>query len=295
MNVSLKDLKRFHASVEETPFPKVIPEFPVKKKPVAKQGLKDPEEPLPPHIPPFLPSFPDRHTYINTSVFDTTTAEDAKIIRQLRSKRKRQVQKAVIQLCNASGENAPRSYDYASQELDESHPNPFMRPPRLASQRREEQERATKQDQPTHTQTTTTSTSATSTSSKTPSPTPLSPSSSFVGEAFAKIKTEELKREEKEKKEEMAKKQKGQAFVPEHEAAETAKKKQRLEKIVHLSHESGMEESLDGLDTTDLSISIGGPSSSSVAAHSSPLTYSLTSPPSLSSSSAFSPPTYSPP
>lgn len=41
----------------------------MKKKKVKQQPiLKDPEEPLPPHIPSFLPAFPDKHTYIKTPV-----------------------------------------------------------------------------------------------------------------------------------------------------------------------------------------------------------------------------------
>jgi len=44
-------------------------EWPVKKKARTEGGLKDPEEPLPPHIPPFLPAFPSKHTYISTPAF----------------------------------------------------------------------------------------------------------------------------------------------------------------------------------------------------------------------------------
>lgn len=40
----------------------------MKTKQYKPKMLSDPEEPLPSHIPSFLPAFPDKHTYMKTPV-----------------------------------------------------------------------------------------------------------------------------------------------------------------------------------------------------------------------------------
>jgi transcription initiation factor TFIID subunit 8 len=99
LGLDLRELSHYSATLDETPFPKgtcaplhppsslglscadvsrcrgggggaAVPEWPVKKKKGrAAPGLKDPEEPLPPHIPPFLPAFPSKHAYIASPAY----------------------------------------------------------------------------------------------------------------------------------------------------------------------------------------------------------------------------------
>jgi hypothetical protein len=68
LKVSISELMLFATQADEMPFSKPLPEFPMKTKQYKPKMLSDPEEPLPSHIPSFLPAFPDKHTYMKTPV-----------------------------------------------------------------------------------------------------------------------------------------------------------------------------------------------------------------------------------
>jgi histone H3/H4 len=240
LGVSIEDLSQFATEMEEVPFPKAIPEFPMKKKKKVKQQpiLKDAEEPLPPHIPSFLPPFPDKHTYIKTPIYEERL-DDPKTVRQLTSKRKRQVQDAVTRF--ASHLHIPAttsylyppnlSYDSEDDEEDETT-NPYLRAPKavddlpvvretltVGSGRLKQENHDTEND----------------ISSTSPEPTPLDVGSRQVIEAYTQMKAEELRKEEREKRATLRKKQRAQALIE--ESADKVKKRQKWEKILALKHD----------------------------------------------------------
>ena len=71
LRVSVRDLITFATQADEIPFGRAIPRFPVRRKaPKANEELRqEPEQPLPEHVPAFLPPFPDSHTFKDTPVW----------------------------------------------------------------------------------------------------------------------------------------------------------------------------------------------------------------------------------
>lgn len=69
---ALQEVIRYVEYSEEIPFARPLPHFPVSKKRAAPPSfLQLGETPPYPHIPPWLPAFPDPHTYRSTPVWST--------------------------------------------------------------------------------------------------------------------------------------------------------------------------------------------------------------------------------
>jgi len=125
LGVSFQDLHAFATQVEEVPFPKAVPKFPLPKKELPRTPeLREPEEPLPPHIPPFLPPFPDRHTYAKTPIY-TERITDPRVLRRTKSKQKRQLEKSLYDLSSTLGVKPVASYEALKHK-----PNPYTTPPK---------------------------------------------------------------------------------------------------------------------------------------------------------------------
>eukprot|EP01102_Stenamoeba_stenopodia_P014253 TRINITY_DN4709_c0_g2_i1.p1 TRINITY_DN4709_c0_g2~~TRINITY_DN4709_c0_g2_i1.p1 ORF type:complete len:322 (+),score=74.95 TRINITY_DN4709_c0_g2_i1:141-1106(+) len=133
MNINIVDLMSFHANYwPDMPFPKAVPPFPVKRK--AKKMVDDAlsasttslstsstssegtteangeTQADREHIPDFLPPFPDKRTYVSTAKFKERVV-DSRVIRKLKSKRKRQVEQALTAINETLGETPTINYD----------------------------------------------------------------------------------------------------------------------------------------------------------------------------------------
>jgi len=67
-------------------------------------------QPLREHIPDFLPPFPDKRTYVSTAKFKERVV-DSRVIRKIKSKRKRQVEQALTAINETLGETPTINYD----------------------------------------------------------------------------------------------------------------------------------------------------------------------------------------
>jgi histone H3/H4 len=214
LGLDLRELSHYSATLDETPFPKAMPEWPVKKKKGrAAPGLKDPEEPLPPHIPPFLPAFPSKHAYIASPAYQERL-EDATEVRRLRSKRRRQVEAAVTRLADHIAIAPITTYDHAD--------NPFLQRPTVLPSQQAAFDFGGEEGEGTFA-----------------APSPLEPTSRHVAASYATLKTEELKEEEKEKRVLLRKKMKTQSHLD--DTPDKAKKKAKWEKILALTHDAPVE------------------------------------------------------
>jgi len=128
LGVSLQDLYTFAVHSDEIPFISTIAPFPIPRSQVEKpQELQDPEEPLPPHVPTFLPPFPDKHTYTHTPLFSERIT-DTKTLRRAKSKQKRQLEKSLYELSTKIGVKSVASYEALKQQKQ----NPYLAPAKPA-------------------------------------------------------------------------------------------------------------------------------------------------------------------
>lgn len=134
LGVSVPDLFNFVTQFEEIPFAKAVPPFPLPKKEIPHPpDLADKEElPHPDHIPSFLPPFPPRHTYAHTPLFSERIT-DPRMLRREKSKQKRQLEKSLIDLSSKMGAKSVASYE----ELIQQRANPYLAPPRQAKSKSE--------------------------------------------------------------------------------------------------------------------------------------------------------------
>eukprot|EP00011_Vannellida_sp_DIVA3-517-6-12_P003655 CAMPEP_0114614014 /NCGR_PEP_ID=MMETSP0168-20121206/5430_1 /TAXON_ID=95228 ORGANISM="Vannella sp., Strain DIVA3 517/6/12" /NCGR_SAMPLE_ID=MMETSP0168 /ASSEMBLY_ACC=CAM_ASM_000044 /LENGTH=269 /DNA_ID=CAMNT_0001825039 /DNA_START=54 /DNA_END=863 /DNA_ORIENTATION=+ len=98
--VTITSINTFRSNVNQVPFAKPLPQFPVPTAPVPE--VEVPPEHVPQqHIPEFLPPFPPKHTYVFTPAYNEEET-DATATRQLKNKRKRQVEESLAQLSAAT-------------------------------------------------------------------------------------------------------------------------------------------------------------------------------------------------
>eukprot|EP01122_Echinamoeba_exundans_P013932 TRINITY_DN6189_c0_g1_i1.p1 TRINITY_DN6189_c0_g1~~TRINITY_DN6189_c0_g1_i1.p1 ORF type:complete len:333 (-),score=54.60 TRINITY_DN6189_c0_g1_i1:37-1035(-) len=97
MGSNVDQLLLFYKKSDEIPFPRGIPAFPMASQPPNRGVIRDNEPPRPPHIPKWLPPFPDARTYKSTPVFasrDTT----AKTIRAEKEKNRQYMENNLAHL-----------------------------------------------------------------------------------------------------------------------------------------------------------------------------------------------------
>eukprot|EP00250_Pteridium_aquilinum_P017974 c23876_g1_i2 orf=124-1401(+) len=161
------ELKRFVDYSEEIPFCKPVPHFPIRKKQALTPSFSQlGEKPPNGHIPPWLPAFPDEHTYKATPIWNERKV-DPRIDKLEQAKQRRKAEHSLVslhlRLCSSGASSSaettrdmdgqeeliplgfPRSEPlYASklelnglsekQKVDDKGPststqNPFLRPP----------------------------------------------------------------------------------------------------------------------------------------------------------------------
>jgi len=210
LGLSVSDLQTFMSRFEEIPFPKAVPPFPLPKKETPHPpDLAEKEElPLPDHIPSFLPSFPPRHTYAHTPLY-AERITDPRMLRRARSKQKRKVENSLYNLSTTMGTKPVRSYE----ELLQQRANPFLAPPKSKLQYPKAADIQTP-PQP---------------ASPVP-PTPLTDLSQY-----ADVITEDT----------YPTRPVPAMSVMDIDDFEKAKKRAKVEKILSLSHQGGVEETLD--------------------------------------------------
>jgi len=217
LGVSIQDLHAFATQVEELPFPKAVPKFPLPKKETPRTPeLREPEEPLPPHIPPFLPPFPDRHTYAKTPIY-TERITDPRVLRRTKSKQKRQLEKSLYDLSTTLGVKPVASYEALKHK-----PNPYTAPPKTS--------RSTHFDN-----------DIIMTEMVDIAPTPITDLSPYY-DVLSNV-------DEAPREEEKYRNERPQIDLDD---SERAKKRAKVEKILNLSHQDGIVDSLEpGLNDKD--------------------------------------------
>eukprot|EP00250_Pteridium_aquilinum_P006389 c16329_g1_i1 orf=211-1470(+) len=95
---SIKELFRFMNFGDELPFAKPLPHFPICKtrNPTPSFTQLD-EDPPDPHIPPWLPAFPDPHTYQAASV-STEDKHEAQLDKLEQDKQRRKAERSLVSL-----------------------------------------------------------------------------------------------------------------------------------------------------------------------------------------------------
>eukprot|EP00249_Psilotum_nudum_P001422 c13892_g1_i2 orf=483-1208(+) len=95
---ALKEVMRFVKYSEEIPFAKPLPRFPVsRKRRPTPSFIAMGETPPHPHIPPWLPAFPDPHTYKSTSVWNERKV-DPRMDKLQQAKQRRKAERSLVSL-----------------------------------------------------------------------------------------------------------------------------------------------------------------------------------------------------
>ncbi|KAF6165034.1 hypothetical protein GIB67_000618 [Kingdonia uniflora] len=129
----VKEIIDFVESVEETPFAQPVPRFPVirNRKPTPsflQIGETPPGDGK--HILPWLPAFPDPHTYVRTSMWNERTSDlRADKIEQQRQRRKGERSLLRLQQGLASNGSAPSTSAAVEPLVLDDRNNPFLAPP----------------------------------------------------------------------------------------------------------------------------------------------------------------------
>jgi len=215
LGVSLQDLYTFAANSDEIAFAKAVPAFPTPRSDdLPPPELRDPEDPFPPHIPAFLPPFPDKHTYATTPVF-AERITDPRVLRRAKSKQKRQLEKSLYELSSKIGVKTVASYEALKQQKQ----NPYMAPARSA--------RETSRVPPTP--------PADTIMAEAPAATPITDLSPY-SDVLAATGDEQGRDELQEKR---------PVHVMDIDDSEKARKRAKVEKILSLSHHDGIVDSLE--------------------------------------------------
>ncbi|KAG6549745.1 hypothetical protein Mapa_008725 [Marchantia paleacea] len=95
---ALQEVIRYVEYSEEIPFARPLPHFPVSKKRAAPPSfLQLGETPPYPHIPPWLPAFPDPHTYRSTPVWDERKS-DPRLDKLELARQRRKAERSLVSL-----------------------------------------------------------------------------------------------------------------------------------------------------------------------------------------------------
>lgn len=101
MGIDLDELRKFAAAGQEVPFAHPLPHYPVSKAPSLAPTFVDKKETPPPHVPAFLPAFPDKHTYVQTPAY-AGNEQQPRHQRLAADKARRQAEKSLVKLHDRS-------------------------------------------------------------------------------------------------------------------------------------------------------------------------------------------------
>ncbi|KAK5580678.1 hypothetical protein RB653_000701 [Dictyostelium firmibasis] len=117
MSINIHELQQFLLQSDETPFAQVVPPFPLQgsAEQTSKPSLyKTEEQDFPLHIPSFLPSFPEKHTFSKTPLYGEVVTDPYKI-KKTKNKQKRQIENSLIKLTDITTTKIP-NYDMIKQQ-----------------------------------------------------------------------------------------------------------------------------------------------------------------------------------
>eukprot|EP00824_Muranothrix_gubernata_P019830 TRINITY_DN39_c0_g1_i1.p1 TRINITY_DN39_c0_g1~~TRINITY_DN39_c0_g1_i1.p1 ORF type:complete len:370 (-),score=61.03 TRINITY_DN39_c0_g1_i1:590-1699(-) len=117
MGAPFEELRRYAVQTEELSFAKVIPKFPVKRPRQIVRSTSVDTEPrtLPSFMFPYLPPLPETHSYVSTSVYETRP-DDPKVIRKVKNKERRQVEVSLTRLAEVEGGTPVANYTTSARE-----------------------------------------------------------------------------------------------------------------------------------------------------------------------------------
>ncbi|CAN1775888.1 Transcription initiation factor TFIID subunit 8 [Linum perenne] len=129
---TIRELADYVDSNEEVPFAQPLPKFPIVRASKLIPSFKEMNETPPPHIPDWLPAFPDQHTYVHTPVWNERgTDPRADKIEQARQRRKAEtallnLQQRLVSKSTAAGGGGGGSSSMVGI-VDDG--NPFLKKP----------------------------------------------------------------------------------------------------------------------------------------------------------------------
>uniref|UniRef100_A0A6S8IU36 Transcription initiation factor TFIID subunit 8 n=1 Tax=Dunaliella tertiolecta TaxID=3047 RepID=A0A6S8IU36_DUNTE len=99
LGTSVPELQNYLSSLttDDNTFAHPLPQYPIQKPGRKLPTFQDKKETPPPHIPPFLPAFPDKHTYVQTPKFPGHEQDPAKQTQMVQQAR-RQAEKSLVKL-----------------------------------------------------------------------------------------------------------------------------------------------------------------------------------------------------
>ncbi|EGC34725.1 hypothetical protein DICPUDRAFT_79545 [Dictyostelium purpureum] len=122
MAIDLQELQQYLLQSDEIPFGQVVPPFPLpttdspqKSQYEQYEQQKQPTQDFPLHIPSFLPSPPEKHTFSKTPLYGEVVTDPYKI-KKVKNKQKRQVENSLIKLTDISSKKIP-NYDMIKQKI----------------------------------------------------------------------------------------------------------------------------------------------------------------------------------
>jgi hypothetical protein len=90
LQVSMKDVMLFYSQVEDMPFARAIPRFPMGPSQKRRKVLTS-SDALPNHIPLYFPPYPDKYSFVNTPLF-VEREKDRKKLRSRKNKERTQLE-----------------------------------------------------------------------------------------------------------------------------------------------------------------------------------------------------------
>jgi len=107
---TVREIMQYTKRAEEIPFARPVPRFPVvKKRNLLPTFLQMKETPAHQHIPPWLPAFPDSHTYKNTPVWNERKT-DPQVVKIEQARQRRKADRLLVslqqRLASASGSSS---------------------------------------------------------------------------------------------------------------------------------------------------------------------------------------------
>ena len=130
----VRELSQYVMVTDEAPFARSISQFPVSHQGKSFASFSQKGELTPGnHIPDWLPSFPDPHTYIHTPVWDEK-ASDPKTVKIEQARQRRKAEKSLLslqqRLALAGATSLVREGDeVGGKEMQHISVNPFLAPP----------------------------------------------------------------------------------------------------------------------------------------------------------------------